>query len=139
MRTSGVVPQQPIDQFLIKLFNIVGEQHSVSCNERIGERTVESFDLRILLWTPRVGVEMNDVAFLKIYFKMFGELAAVIGLYVGERYGSDRLELLHEVGGRVGRMILVRAGEGKLGFNINGSDDVSLDAVSEANDRISFD
>ena len=98
MRSSGVVPNQPVHKLLIERFDIVSEQHTVLFDESVGNGAVEPFDLRVHLGTAREGMEVNNVRPSKKQLEMFGELTAIVGLHVRERYWGDRPELLHEIG-----------------------------------------
>ena len=71
----------------------------MTLDKGFGEGTIESLDLGVHLGTSWIRMEVDDAFTLEVELEVILELAAVVGLYVGEGYGSDSFEQRHEVGG----------------------------------------
>ena len=101
MRPARVVPQEPVNKLRVEGIDIVGKEHPILLDERIGQSAVEAFNLRVHLRRTRIGVKMHDAVLFKKNIKMFGKLASVVCLHMRKRKRSDFLELLHEIRGGV--------------------------------------
>ena len=82
MRSSGVVPEKPVHQLLVKRVNVVSKQHSVSGNKSFGNSSVESFYLGVHFRTPWVAVEVDNVVLFQKQIEVIVKFAAVVGLKV---------------------------------------------------------
>lgn len=133
MGAFGVVPEEPVDQFLVAGRHIRKKQ-AVRDDESFGQGTVEALNVRVHL--RRTGIRVvarngeSDTGIVEVP----GELASVVGLY--GRHRSEGAVLLQKVRSGSGRVVLVHGGECEAGLGVDAGHDVALDAVHEAHHRV---
>ena len=84
MRSSDIVPNQPVNELLVESVNVVSQQHSVSGNESLGYSPVESLNLGVHFGTAGITVEMDDAVSFQEQVEMVGEFRTVVGLDVSQ-------------------------------------------------------
>ena len=84
MRSSDIVPNQPVNELLVESVNVVSQQHSVSGNESLGYSPVESLNLGVHLGTAGITVEMDNAVSFQEQVEMVGEFRTVVGLDVSQ-------------------------------------------------------
>ena len=78
MHPFGIEPEEILEKLVIENLNILEEEGLVKIKKLILYRAIESFDMRIHFWSPRIGVVVQKVLPVYLFRKVFGELASVI-------------------------------------------------------------
>ncbi len=138
MRTFGIVPKQPLDQFLLKRLGINQKQVFMPVHELFLDGTVKAFDMRILFGTAGIGVEVYDTQFFQVLPEVFLKLGTVVRLYMRDDKRCYRTQFFHKIFriGTDGR--LVYFGIRKPTIDINGGDDIPAYVVHKQYDRVYF-
>ena len=136
MGALGVVPDQPVDQFLVEAGYIVSQERSIEHDEVLGDRSIEPFDKRILFRASRVGVEVCETENGAGRLEVLGKLAPIVGLKFADRERADLNGFAEEVGGACRGVVRIRTSKRKLSLDIDGGQDVPLHSVDEANNGI---
>ena len=99
VRTFGVVPDEPVDESVVEAIQVISEEAAMVLNEVFGERPVEAFDVGVHLGAARIGIEVRDTESDAGIVEQVGELASVVGLYLGDIKGCNDAELREKIGG----------------------------------------
>jgi len=136
MRSLCVVPEEVRDQFLVKEHQIIPHESPVQCDELVVECTIESFDERIHLGTPRIRVVVNDSKLGTCVTEQKLELAAVVCLYFSDRYRRDLPEKCKEVSRGLRRVRSVPVGKGDAVLHIDRREYIRLHTIDESHHGI---
>lgn len=60
MRSSRVIPQEPVHKRLVESGEVIGKEVAAACNECFRKGSVEPLNFCLHLGRTRVGVEVND-------------------------------------------------------------------------------
>jgi hypothetical protein len=74
----GIEPEEVVQELLIEKLDILEEKRLVKIKELILYCPVESFDMRIHLRGPRIGVVVQKMLLVHFFGEVFGKLASVI-------------------------------------------------------------
>lgn len=78
MYPFGIEPEEIVEQFVIEDMNILEEKRFVKIKELVPYRAIESFDMRIHLRSPRIGVVVQKMESIHLLRKVFRKLTSVI-------------------------------------------------------------
>ena len=99
MGTNGVVPNQPINQFLVEGINVVSQEGSIRHNEILRECPIKPFDVSIHLWRTRIAVEMDETERKTCFLKELGEFRTIVRLQFVHRERANINEFAKKIGG----------------------------------------
>src|SRR3989344_1327967 len=136
MGSPRVVPEKPIDELQVEGVHIVPQERTVLHNEVVGDRSVEPLDERVHLGASGVRVEVREAEESAGLFEETGKLAPVVSLELVDEEGTDLDDSSEEVGGARRGVARALPPHSRLPLNINGGEDVPLDAVDEADDGV---
>jgi hypothetical protein len=97
MGTNGVVPDKPVNEFVVKEQNIVSQERKVSLYEVFRERTIEPLDRTVHLGTTWVGMVVCHTTLCTSIMEKVCELTPVISLYLGDLKWSNLNEFSEKV------------------------------------------
>lgn len=86
MGSLSVVPEEPLNEAAVELWQVVRQKISVLRDECFRECAVEPLDLTLHLGTARVTVEMHNPFLIEKHVKVIRELTAVVRLHMRHGY-----------------------------------------------------
>ena len=89
MRSLGIVPEQPVNQLVIKSGNVISKQCPVIPKKLLIKGTIESLHMRIHLGRTGIRVEMYDLLLLTRSLKVKRELRPIVCLYGCRTIGQN--------------------------------------------------
>lgn len=125
MRSSRVVPEKPIRQFLVHLVRIM-KKRKVPVNELLLDRAVEPFAMGIHLRCPWIGVPMNSRRLVELGLEGLHELRAVVREDVLNWIREGLEDSSEDVSGFFRTMAPCRERHGKARVNINRCHEVAF-------------
>ena len=91
MRPFGVVPDEPVSQFVVQLTRIL-EEMLMMVKELFLERAIEPLGMGVHLRRPWIRVPVGNLPAVELLREAFHELAAVVGQHVFDLVGKNVLE-----------------------------------------------
>ena len=99
MRSSGVVPEEPVHQLQVEGVHVVPQERSILSDEVLPCRPIEPLDERIHLGRAGIGVEMGKAEGGAGISEVLGKLASVVGLKLVDLEWANLNDSPEEVGG----------------------------------------
>lgn len=135
----GVIPDEPVHEFVVELGQIGVEEVLVKVHEFLLQGSVESFGVGIEVGLFGIGEPVTDAFVVEVVMKFFHELTAVIGQDDLDGVREDGFHEVHDAFGVTAGEVADADGKGKAALEVGAGDQVSPDVIPDPVDGIQGD